>query len=68
MKQGGKPLNSAPTVIKINFEYNINVNVDEIIFDQSWIVGRLFELLALETRQVLRENILVKLVFDGELL
>ena len=52
-------LEPAPTVLKINFDYCVNVNVDEIIFDHPWIVRRLFELLAHEGRQQLRENVLV---------
>jgi vacuolar-type H+-ATPase subunit H len=44
---GGKKLEPAPTVLKINFEYCVNVNVDAIIYDQQWITPRLFELLAL---------------------
>jgi hypothetical protein len=57
--QGGKELERSPTVLNIKFEYCINVNVDRIIFDQSWIIGRLFDLLALEARQQLCENVLV---------
>ena len=57
--EGGKHLESSPTVLKINFEYTINVNVDAIIYDQAWIVPRLFDLLALEGRRKLRENVLV---------
>lgn len=59
--EGGKRLEPSPTVLKINFEYNINVNVDAIIYDHPWIIPRLFELLALEGRRQLRENILVVL-------
>ena len=57
--QGGKELERAPTVLNIKFEYCINVSVDQIIFDQSWIIKRLFDLLALEARHQLCENVLV---------
>lgn len=36
----GKRLEPAPTVLKINFEYCVNVNVDAIIYDQAWIIPR----------------------------
>lgn len=36
----GKRLEPAPTVLKINFEYCVNVNVDSIIYDQAWIIPR----------------------------
>ena len=44
---GGKQLESSPTMLNIKFEYCVNVNVDQVIYDQAWIVPRLFELLAL---------------------